>query len=49
MAQLNALSLDHLADGHGGGNLTAEVTLSIGGLKLTHQRNGNHGRILLIE
>jgi hypothetical protein len=49
MAQLNALPLDHLADGHGGGNLTAEVTLSIGGLKLTHQRNGNHGRILLIE
>jgi hypothetical protein len=48
MAQLNALPLDHPADGHGGRNFTGEVPFAIGGLKLTHQRNGNHGLTLLI-
>jgi hypothetical protein len=36
MAQLNALPLDDLTDGHGGGNVAREVAFAVGGLKLTH-------------
>jgi hypothetical protein len=36
VAQLNALPLDDLANGHGRGNITGEVAFAIGGLKLTH-------------
>jgi hypothetical protein len=36
MAQLRTLPLNHLADGHGGGNMTGEIPFAIGSLKLTH-------------
>jgi hypothetical protein len=36
MAQLYALPLNHLADGHGGRNMTGQVPFAIGGLQLTH-------------
>src|SRR5437016_5689851 len=48
MAQLHALPLDHLADGHGGRYFTGQVPFAFEGLELTHQRNGNHDRTVLL-
>ncbi len=42
-----SLPLNNLPNCHRGGELTCEVSFSIRGLKLSHQRNRNHATCVL--